>query len=453
MTDAPRTSWDALVVGAGTAGAVVARRLAEAGFQVLLIDKEPSGDVGRKVCGNAIGEDGLAVLSRYVESPEGPEVANRITSATLILEGGTEIRIPKGGVILNRLVFGQRLLADAVEAGVTFRDRCSCVGWSDRRANRVGIRDGKGEEGDLEARIVVDASGFRAVLTRTGGPLRADTVSRDDVAVAYREIVPLTRPLERPDDATVVLAPMVAPGGYGWVFPMGDRLANVGIGAPLATIDRPVRETYREFIASQPWLEVAKPIEAGAGLLPIRAPLATFVGDGFMSVGDAACQTDPLHGGGISPSIVAANLAAETAARALRDGDVSTESLWDYNVAFMRQVGARHAGQDFLRRFLDSISHEDLLFLAREFGRGHLLTTTFQPDGALPRLRTAFRFLAKAATRPRLAGTLVRTGQLCERIQQTYLDYPESVRGFESWLGQVEFQRRAHARIVQGGEP
>jgi digeranylgeranylglycerophospholipid reductase len=452
MSDSPNSIWDVLVVGAGTGGAVAARRLAGGGFRVLLIDRAASTDVGRKVCGNAIGEDGLAVLSRYTDSPKGAEVAKRLSHGTLILEDGTAIRIPKGGVILNRLVFGQRLLADAIDAGAVFRDRSSCVGWSDRAENRVRVRDADGDEADLGARIVIDASGFRAVLTRTGGPRRPDAVSRGDVAIAYREIVPLREPLDHPDDAIVVLAPKVARGGYGWVFPMGERLANVGIGAPLAAVDRPIREIYDDFVAAQPWLHSSDPIETGTGLLPIRAPLATFVGDGFMCIGDAACQTDPLHGGGISPSIVGANLAADAAARALSDGDTSAEALWGYNVAFMREVGARHAGQDFLRRFLDSVGDDDLLFLAREFGSSHLLTTTFQPDGALPRLRNAFRVLSRAAARPRLAGTLARTGQLCERIQQTYLEYPDSAQGLDAWLGHVEFQRRAHARAVRGGE-
>jgi digeranylgeranylglycerophospholipid reductase len=453
MGDSQNTAWDILVVGAGTGGAVVARRLAEGGFRVLLVDRAAAADVGRKVCGNAIGEDGLSVLSRYVETPEGPEVAKRLSHGTLILEDGSTIRIPKGGVILNRLVFGQRLLADAIRAGVVFHDRSSCVGWGDRDSNRVRVRDPGGHEADVAARIVIDASGFRAVLTRTGGPTYPDAVSRGDVAIAYRQVVPLVEPLDRPDDAIVVLAPKMARGGYGWVFPMSDRLANVGIGAPLSAVDRPIQEIYDEFVAAQPWLHLSDPIEAGAGLLPIRAPLATFVGDGFMCVGDAACQTDPLHGGGISPSIVGAHLAADAAARALESGDTSAEALWGYNLSFMREVGARHAGQDFLRRFLDSLGDDDLLFLAREFGGSHLLTTTFQPDGALPRLRTAFRVLSKAAARPRLAGTLVRTGQLCERIQQTYLDYPDSIEGLDTWLGHVEFHRRAHARAVRGGGP
>jgi geranylgeranyl reductase family protein len=452
MTDSSTRSWDVLVVGAGVGGAVVARRLAEGGFRTLLIDKERSDDVGRKVCGNAIGEDGLAVVSRYVESPRGAEVAKRLSHGTLILEDGTAIRVPKGGVILNRLLFGQRLLTAAIDAGVVFHDHSSCAGWSDRAANSVRIRNGRGEEADVGARIVIDASGFRAVLTRTGGPGYPDEVSRNDVAVAYREIAPLTKPLDRPDDAMIVLAPKLVRGGYAWVFPMGDRLANVGLGAPLASVKRPIREIYDDFIASQPWLEVADPVEAGTGLLPLRAPLASFVGDGFMCVGDAACQTDPLHGGGISPAIVAANLAADTAAEALSDGDTSARALWGYNIAFMREVGARHAGQDFLRRFLDSVQDDDLTFLAREFGSGHLMETTFGHDGAMPRLRAAFRVLGRAATRPRLAATLVRTGQLCEKIQHAYLEYPDSVEGFESWLGQVEFQRRAHARLVRGGE-
>ena len=63
----------------------------------------------------------LYIVSRYIESPEGAEVARRLSHGTLILEDGTAIRIPKGGVILNRLVFGQRLLADAEAYSIQVR--------------------------------------------------------------------------------------------------------------------------------------------------------------------------------------------------------------------------------------------------------------------------------------------------------------------------------------------
>lgn len=445
-------SLDAVVVGAGMAGSVAARRLAESGFRVLLIDRGSAADVGRKVCGNGIADDGLESIGRYTEGPSGAEIARRLTRGTIILKDGTTtIEIPKGGIVLNRLLFGQRLLADAIEAGVIFRDRCSCVGWSDRTDNSVRLRDGGGES-DVTARMIIDASGYRAVLTRTGGPSHPDAITREEVAVGYREIVPLTEPLERPDDATIAIAPEGARGGYGWIFPMGDRLANVGIGAPLAAARTPIRDTYRLFVNSQERLYATDPVEAGGGLLPFRRPLATFVGDGFMSVGDAACHANPLHGGGITPAIIAAGMASDVAAGALADGDVSAATLWPYNVAFMREVGARHAGQDFVRRFLDSLSEADFLFLTREFARADLMMKTFGKGGTRPRLRAAFRILSRAAKRPRLASMLIRAGQLFDKIQGTYLDYPDSASRFESWLGEVEFQRRTLARVITGGE-
>jgi len=444
---------DALIVGAGVGGSVAARRLADAGLRVLLIDREPAADVGRKVCGNGIADDGVESIARYTERPSGAEIATRVTRGTIVLKDGTTtIEIPKGGVVLNRLVFGQRLLADAIEAGAIFRDRCSCVGWSDRTDNSVRLRDDGGAESDVTARVVIDASGYRAVLTRGGGPSHPDPISREDVATGYREIVPLTEPLERPDDATIVLAPEGARGGYGWIFPMGYRLANVGIGAPLAAARAPIRDTYRLFVDSQDKLHAADPVEAGGGLLPFRRPLGTFVGDGFMSVGDAACHANPLHGGGITPAVIAAGMASDVAARALGDGDVSTAALWPYNVAFMREVGCSHAGQDFVRRFLDSLTDADFMFVTREFARADLMMKTFGRGGARPRLRAAFGILARAVRRPRLATTLVRAGQLLDKIQKTYLDYPDSPSRFESWFGQVEFQRRSLARITTGGE-
>ncbi|HID91126.1 TPA: FAD-dependent oxidoreductase, partial [Candidatus Bathyarchaeota archaeon] len=44
---------DLLVAGAGTAGCLAARTAARRGLEVLLVDRKPAADVGRKVCGDA----------------------------------------------------------------------------------------------------------------------------------------------------------------------------------------------------------------------------------------------------------------------------------------------------------------------------------------------------------------------------------------------------------------
>ena len=55
-----------------------------------------------------------------------------------------------------------------------------------------------------------------------------------------------------------------------------------------------------------------------------------------MVMGDAAFQTKPFSGEGVTSSFTACQIAAEVAAQALGRGDVSRESLWDYNVRYFR---------------------------------------------------------------------------------------------------------------------
>ncbi|MBD3347642.1 MAG: FAD-dependent oxidoreductase, partial [Candidatus Eisenbacteria bacterium] len=283
---------DVFVVGAGIAGATAAARVARDGRSVLLVERLPRADVGRKVCGNGIADEGLESASRYISAPTGAEVAWRVEGGMLVLQDGeTSMRVPKAGVVLNRFVLGQRLLADAMEAGCVFADRCSCAGWSDREAKRVRLDLPDGARTEVAARVVIDASGYRAVLTRSGGPLRAETLERCDVGIGYREIVPLTSPLPEPRAVIIDLGTDEARGGYGWIFPMGERLANIGIGATLERSGGDLRKAYRAFLERHPEVRTSRPLESGAGMLPLRRPLLSMVGDGFVAVGDAGCQT------------------------------------------------------------------------------------------------------------------------------------------------------------------
>jgi geranylgeranyl reductase family protein len=467
MTDRIPNEMDALVVGAGPAGSTAARRLAQAGRRVVVVERLAAPNVGRKVCGNALAEDGLEAVSRHIDPPSGPEIARLITGGELVLRDvGTTVRIPKSGAVLNRLVFGQRLLADAVSAGALLADLTACVAWSDRDRSRVRLRGHDGEESDVSARIVIDASGYRGVLTRDGGPSHTDPLGRDEVAIGYREIVPLREPLPDPDSVLIALGPPGAERGYAWIFPMGARLANVGIGtlvasapdgwnghgsAPAAPRGNELRRAFAGFVESREDLRPGEALDAGTGLLPLRRPLATFVGDGFLSVGDAACQTNPLHGGGITPSIIAASLAADTAIDALDDGDTSTEALWPYNVRFMRDLGARHAAHEGLRLLLHSLTADEFRFLATELLGVEGMARAFVRDGAGRGVRDAFGLLGRAIRRPGLAATFLRAARLIAVIEDHYGHYPETPARFESWLGQAEYHRRALRRLTRGG--
>jgi len=47
--------FDALVVGAGTAGCLAAKTLAEASLEVCIVETKRREEIGEKVCGDALG--------------------------------------------------------------------------------------------------------------------------------------------------------------------------------------------------------------------------------------------------------------------------------------------------------------------------------------------------------------------------------------------------------------
>lgn len=438
---------DVVIVGAGTAGCSAAMPAARAGLSVLLVEKCGAADVGNKVCGNGISVEGLKEVSRYVPPPDGPEVAARVEGGRIwILEEGPGTHISVSGLIINRALFGQRLLSDALSAGACLADETTCVGWSDRKSRRIRVRSGSGEETDVGASVVIDASGFRSVLTRSGGPTRADVPLRSEVGVGYREILALGEPLEESTGGFIVLSPPGAERGYAWAFPMGGRLANVGIGRTLDNHEGSLKSAYDAFVAGRPEFREAETVSAGAGMLPLRRPLDSMVGHGFMSVGDSACHASPVHGGGIASSIIAGVMAGEQAVEALAEGDTSAAGLWGYAVRFMREVGATYAAHEVVRGLVYSLSRQDLAFLASEYIKADALVEAVAGGNLLPSLVVGARRLASISRRPRLMANVVTTSRSMAAVRQHYLDYPESPEGLASWTGRAEYLRRSVRR-------
>ncbi|MFH1688787.1 MAG: NAD(P)/FAD-dependent oxidoreductase [Candidatus Eisenbacteria bacterium] len=434
---------DVAIIGAGPAGSSAAMPVAKTGRSVLIIEREQAQDVGRKVCGNAIAADGLDPVSEHVRPPSGPEVAARLQTGTLYVHGESEgVRLPAPGVVLNRLVFGQRLLADALAEGARLADSCTCVGWSDRGDTRIRVRSAAGEDNDIRARVVIDASGYRSVLTRGGGPSHADRTTRSEVGVGYREILTLPEPMDESADGFVVFFPAGAERGYAWVFPMGGRLANVGIGTTLENVKGNLRDAYRTFVSGRPELAGAQVVSSGAGMLPLRRPLASVVGDGFMAAGDAGCQTSPIHGGGIAPAIAAGVMAGEQAVEALSNGDTSADSLWGYGVRVMERIGKYYGAHEVLRDLVYSLSGEELLFLARRLAASGRIIETIHEGSLLSSVGQGIRLLVPFAGRPGLAARVISASRRMAAVRDHYVDYPDSPAKLGSWLGRAEFLRR-----------
>jgi flavin-dependent dehydrogenase len=114
---AAAADWDAIVVGAGPAGAATALRLARGGWRVLVVDR--GGMPRPKVCGACLSPRGVAEIDSLLAGPVPRELAGAVPLAAVsVVAGGARTTIPMpGGVVWSRESLDTTLLRGAIAAG------------------------------------------------------------------------------------------------------------------------------------------------------------------------------------------------------------------------------------------------------------------------------------------------------------------------------------------------
>jgi flavin-dependent dehydrogenase len=118
---ADNTHWDAIVVGAGPAGAVAARQLALQGKQVLLVEKARMPR--DKVCGGCLGGAALEALSSIGLGDLPLRCGGTPLSTFALASEGAVVRIPIGRrIAISRRTFDEAMVGEAARAGVVVID-------------------------------------------------------------------------------------------------------------------------------------------------------------------------------------------------------------------------------------------------------------------------------------------------------------------------------------------
>lgn len=330
--------YDVVVVGAGPAGSTAARRAAELGLSVLLLEKRQ--EVGSPVrCAEGVGHE---LLIPFIELDE-CWISTMVDKAqfTTMVEGKAETRRAEGGrgYVLERRVFDRVLAEKAVEAGAQLAVKTLARGLLiEDGVVRGVIVEGQGRA-EIEAAVVIGADG---VESRVGPWAGLDTTLSQKDAMACAQFL-LSGIDVDPTRLYYYISQEIAPGGYAWVFPKGEGRANVGLGIQADRADRPALDYLTRFIEGQPYLAQGSPVTLVVGAVPVALPPERLVADGCMLVGDAARQVDPLTGGGITNAMRAGQYAAEVAAQAIEAGDTSTRKLAEYEERWTSTLGRKMA--------------------------------------------------------------------------------------------------------------
>lgn len=300
---------DVLVIGLGPGGASAAATAAEAGREVLAIERNRV--IGEPVqCAEFIPRP----MGRYAQG-EGV-LQQTITGMKTALPSGEVAESEFPGLMIDRAAFDQAIAERARAAGAELRSATRLVGL-DPANRRATIADESGET-EIGFGVLVAADGPHSPSARLAGVPPQRTVQ------TRQYTVPLLT--EYPD--TDIWLSDDFPGGYGWLFPRAG-VANIGLGIDRA-VDRDLKGPLEALHAHlvEKGLVGAEILGRTGGAIPVGGLREHLVLDGpLLLVGDAAGLTHPITGAGIAAGVVSGERAGEAAAAWL-DGD--EEALEEY---------------------------------------------------------------------------------------------------------------------------
>lgn len=337
--------YDAVIVGAGPAGSATAAHLAAGGARVLVLDR--STFPRDKACGGGLTPRGVGALQRLgvdIESGDFIRVGGLEMSAgrrSVATSFPSTSRWPSFGLVARRSTLDTRILDRAVQTGAELREGVRVLGplMEDGVCRGVRVRS-NGTNEDVEATVTIAADGATSSIARGTGT--APTASTTGGGFWYTALRGYLAPIvPRTHDGLPVLEfyPLRSASGrwlpaYGWVFPLPDGSANVGVDIPHRPhLDScpPLRDAYTSFIEQlrreRPGFESAAEEAPPVGALLPEAMRGFRPGSaGMLAVGDAAGLISPYSGEGIAYALEGAELAAA----AVLSGASATETLRTY---------------------------------------------------------------------------------------------------------------------------
>jgi len=348
-----KTAYDVVVVGAGPAGSIAARKAAENGLKVLLIEKRQ--EIGAPVrCAEAIGAD----LSRPYIEPDARWIDAKVNNFAIFNSHGDSVKVPPAEptLVVNRKVFDFQLAFNASRAGAEVRTSTAAVGLVVEGESVCGVKvESLGRSEIISAKLVVAADGTESQVARWAGLKTVPPLA--DYYVGIEFLLGGMQGKMDPHVCEYHLDHALAPGGYLWVFPKGEDTANAGLVITADQASRQCALTYLEkFVAARyPGSSVLAVI---AGGIPITGALKNLVANGLLVIGDAAHQADPLTAGGINLGMIAAEMAMSVAVPAVQCGDVRAGRLEQYEKLWQQRFGRMHAALYKIRKILCRMNQE-----------------------------------------------------------------------------------------------
>jgi flavin-dependent dehydrogenase len=334
---------DALVIGAGPAGTVAASILQQRGHHVAIVERER---FPRFVIGESLLPGCMLPLEAagFIDAIEAHGFQKKFGAKFLrgdeLCDFDFDDKFTAGygwTWQVTRADF-DRCLADAVAARgvkIDYQTTVEAVRFEGEHSF-TSVRDAQGQERTIEARFLVDASGYGRVLPRLLGLDRPSNLPercaffahlKDDRRNDYFEPnrILIVSHVEGPDHTPI-------PGVWAWVIPLANGRTSVGFVGDPAFFARFGNDeaAYRAMLATEP--HTAERFRDAELLLEPRVlrgwstTTDKFYGPGYALVGNVTEFLDPIFSSGVTLAVASSHRAAELAARQLHGEQVDWQA-------------------------------------------------------------------------------------------------------------------------------
>ncbi|MDD1749620.1 MAG: NAD(P)/FAD-dependent oxidoreductase [Methanothrix sp.] len=313
---------DVLVVGASPAGLMAAISAAKGGAGVILLDRDLAG---LDHAANTLFE-GMATTSGV--KVEDCYLKKELEGMRILSPSGQGVAIPAKGYFIDRKKFDERYINLAQSSGVSL-----LAGIAKKSRLDGNRRTVFSDEEEIDARIVVDASGVSSGLARGAGlqPMR----HAEDIAWA------MEADIEHPGLGEEMFFQYwigsMAPGWKATFSPAGSDRATLGVfvrshGQNVQPFFRDFLKRFKAYKKTQYRdIEDLKILSVRRGGDPICVLPGEIAADSLMVTGGAAGQS------GLAYSMRAGTICGSVAAQAVAAGDVSRRGLSQYEKLWKRE--------------------------------------------------------------------------------------------------------------------
>ena len=438
-------SADVLIVGGASAGSVFARRMAERGASVIVIDALPEEKLGTRYDIFHISENDFKRFGLPLPV-EGEDRAFSFSDSAAYSAFGNYPKPGKSTVIgMHMHEYTLRLSRWAAQAGaeIIYGARLVRLLFDEKKAVCGAVYEKDGEEVEVRAKLVADCTGIPSAARR----MLPDSSLVENFEITPEEMFYVTlRYVSYPNEADHIKSSRSWTFYKTWEAPQADpKGAILGIGSNFSFDFS--EKIYAKFLENIKLPEhTITRIERGA--TPYRRPPYSFVDSGFIAMGDAACLTKPSAGEGVTSALVLTEIAVDTVTSLLKENKpMSAENLWSINKRYIDAQGGAFAAQLAMlvgavatsAKENDFFFEKDIIFSSRSFaalGEGEELSFTTGEiiSMAAKMVGGVLSGRLRISTIRSLLSAMSNSG----KVSKLYSEYPESIEGFETWKARAD---------------